>query len=279
MPTKAKLQKCANYNRCRRLAKGPYAKFCSQCFRTNAAMHGRLTSGNTRAMGKLGNIGNCHAHGRRWNKGNVDAKGNRGNVGNAHAHGNLENAGNAHGNPGNTGNVDAKGNLENAGNDHGNPGNTGSVDAKGNLENAGNAHGNPGNSGNVVIGVSKKGAGARSGVRRSAKKALVVKKKWLDLILAGKKTWEIRGRSTAKRGWIHFAESQAGGKLMGRARLVNCFPVPKKDFKRHFKKHLVPELSMVPYTTPHAWVFEDVEKFQKPFEYEHTQGAVVWVDV
>ena len=63
----------------------------------------------------------------------------------------------------------------------------------------------------------KKDAGKRSGLRRSAKKALVVKKKWLDLILAGRKTWEIRGSSTSKRGWIHFAESQAGGKLRGRA--------------------------------------------------------------
>ena len=32
-----------------------------------------------------------------------------------------------------------------------------------------------------------KGAGKRSGVRRSAKRALVLKKKWLDLILAGQK--------------------------------------------------------------------------------------------
>ena len=36
-------------------------------------------------------------------------------------------------------------------------------------------------------GRAKKSAGERSGVKRSAKKALVVKKKWLDLILAGLK--------------------------------------------------------------------------------------------
>ena len=92
-----------------------------------------------------------------------------------------------------------------------------------------------GNEGKVSKGAIKKGAGARSGVRRSAKRALVVKKKWLDLILAGQKKWEIRGSSTAKRGWIHFAESQAGGKLMGRARLVDCFPVSPSLFKRNFR--------------------------------------------
>ena len=44
-------------------------------------------------------------------------------------------------------------------------------------------------------GWAKKSAGQHSGVRRSAKKALVVKKKWLDLILAGLK----RGRSADAR--------------------------------------------------------------------------------
>ena len=36
---------------------------------------------------------------------------------------------------------------------------------------------------------------------------------------------------------------------------------------------------MIPYQKPHAWVLEDAERFEKPFEYEHKQGAVVWVDV
>ena len=121
--------------------------------------------------------------------------------------------------------------------------------------------------------------GKRSGIRRSATRALIVKKKWLDLIFAGRKTWEIRGNSTSKRGWIHFAESQAGGKLTGRARLVNSIPIPKESFQRHYRKHYVPSLSMVPYRKPHAWVFKDAEKFEKPFEYEHKQGAVIWVDV
>ena len=38
-------------------------------------------------------------------------------------------------------------------------------------------------------GKVKKSAGKRSGLGRSAKRALVVKKTWLDLILAGRKTW------------------------------------------------------------------------------------------
>ena len=60
-----------------------------------------------------------------------------------------------------------------------------------------NARCNLGNAGNVKKGKVKKNAGKRSGLRRSAKRALVVKKKWLDLIFAGRKTWEIRGSSTS----------------------------------------------------------------------------------
>ena len=170
---------------------------------------------------------------------------------------------------------------ESSGNLNGNPGNAGNSRGRGTLRNAGNSvpRRNLGNAGNVKKGKVKKDAGKRSGLRRSAKKALVVKKKWLDLILAGQKTWEIRGSSTSKRGWVHFAESQAGGKLRGRARLVNCFPVPTESFQRHYKKHCVPSLTMVPYVKIYAWVLEDAEEFEKPFEYEHKQGAVIWVDV
>ena len=101
----------------------------------------------------------------------------------------------------------------------------------------------------------------------------------LDRILAGRKTLEIRGSSTSKRGWIHFAESQAGGKLRGRARLVNCFCIPTESFHRHYKKHCVPSLSVVPYAKIYAWVLEDAEEFEKPFEFDQKRGAVIWVDV
>ena len=163
------------------------------------------------------------------------------------------------------------------GNANGSPGNAGN--SQGSPGNAGNSQGSPGNAGNVKKGKRKKMAGGRSGVRRSAKRALVVKKQWLDLILTGRKTWEIRGSSTTKRGWIHFAESQAGGKLMGRARLVSCHPVPRKSFDQQFDHHCVPCLDMVPYHPPYAWVLKDAEKFENPFEYKHKKGAVIWVDV
>ena len=174
--------------------------------------------------------------------------------------------GNSRGNPGNVGNL------------IGNPGNAGNSSASGTLMNVGNPTGSK-RKGNMKNGKEKKDAGKRSGLRRSAKKAIIVKKYWLNLILAGQKTWLIRGGTTLKRGWVHFVESEAGGMLRGRGRLVKCFRLPADSFHEHYSKHCVPRLTMVPYKTVYAWVFEDAEEFEKPFEYEHKQGAVIWVDL
>ena len=146
---------------------------------------------------------------------------------------------------------------------------------KGSLS-SGNSVGNPGNAGNVQTGSVKKKAGERSGARRSAKSVLVVKRRWLDKILAGQKTWEIRGGPTAKRGWIHFAQSGTTGKLMGRARLVGCHRVSRSSFEQNVSHHCVDSWDDVKYKKPYAWVLEDAERFERPFDYEYKKGAVIF---
>ena len=190
-------------------------------------------------------------------------------AGNAKAKGSPGNVGNAKGSPDNAGNAEAKGSPDNAGNAKGSPDNAGNAEAQG----------TPSNAGNMTEGIVKKAAGERSAVKRSARVALVVKKQWIDKILAGEKDWEIRGSATARRGWIHFAESKAGGTLVGRARLVDCIRVPKATFNSHVRRHCVRNVADVPYKSIFAWVFEDAERFTKPFVYKHSPGAVIWVKV
>ena len=125
-------------------------------------------------------------------------------------------------------------------------------------------------------GSVKKRAGERSGVRRSAKSVLVVKRRWLDKILVGRKTWEIRGGPTAKRGWIHFAQSGFTGKVMGRARLVGCHRVSRSSFEQKVRHHCVDSWDDVKYKKPYAWVLEDAERFERPFDYNHKRGAVIF---
>ena len=133
--------------------------------------------------------------------GNADAKGKTGNAGNADAKGKTGNAGNADakGKTGNAGNADAKGKTGNAGN----------ADAKGKAGNVGNP--------------DAKGAGKRSGVRRSAKRGLIVKKKWLDLILAGQKEvgdpWQFDSKARldslrGEPGWRQVDGPRTPGRLL-----------------------------------------------------------------
>ena len=233
------------------------SKLCRFCFKTKAAVSGTQSAGNAKAKGSPGNAGNAKAEGSPDNAGNAEAQGS------------PDNAGNANGSPGNAGNAEAKGSPDNVGNANGSPDNAGNAEAKG----------SPGNAGNMTEGIVKKAAGERSAVKRSARIALVVKKQWIDKILAGEKDWEIRGCATARRGWIHFAESKAGGTLVGRARLVDCIRIPKATFNSHVRRHCVRNVADVPYKNIFAWVFEDAEHFAKPFDYKHTLGAVIWVKV
>ena len=116
-------------------------------------------------------------------------------------------------------------------------------------------------------------------MKRSAKFALVVKKHWLDKILAGEKDWEIRGCSTTRRGWVHFAESKGGGILVGRARLTGCIRISNRDmFESRICRHHIAKFADVPYKTIFAWVLEDAERFAEPFVYKHKRGAVIWVN-
>ena len=109
---------------------------------------------------------------------------------------------------------------------------------------------------------------------------LIIKKKWLDLILAGKKTWEIRGCKTTIRGKIALIESGTG-MIVGEAELVDVIgPLSKNDLLINTKRHRVPTESIklgVQYAKPHAWALKNAKRYQKPKSYTHPQGAVIWV--
>ena len=92
---------------------------------------------------------------------------------------------------------------------------------KGNKGNKG-GHGVTGNMGNINKGTKKKVAGKRSGLKRATKDLLLIKNPWLQLILRKRKTCEIRGSITHKRGLIHLGLSGSGGEIHGQARVTGC---------------------------------------------------------
>jgi len=167
------------------------------------------------------------------------------------------------------GNIEAKGSI----------GNRGNIKAKGSTDNQGNieAKGSMNNRGNTSVGRSKKAAGKRSALRRCSKMVLVLKAPWLQLILSGKKTWEIRGTQTKQRGTIHLALSGAGGQIAGQCRITKSYAINRKTLSKHFTKHRIGDLGIVTYRKPHVWEISHVRRYKQPFVYDHPQGAVNWV--
>lgn len=106
---------------------------------------------------------------------------------------------------------------------------------------------------------------------------LIVRKPWIDLILDGEKTWEIRGNDTKKRGRILLAESGTG-LVMGSAELYHTCILLKEDFEAYHRKHRIEaEFEELPYKNPHIWWLRHPNRFEKPVPYVHPQGAVIWV--
>lgn len=153
------------------------------------------------------------------------------------------------------------------GNVAGNPGNRGNANAAGKLDNEGNGK----------IGCQKRAAGRRSWLKRQTSDVLIIKGSWLELILKGKKVWEIRGTKTKKRGIIHLARSGAGKLIFGSASLVSCFEISREAFKRNMKKHRISDFREVKYPKMHAWVLRNVRRYDKPLRYRHPRGAMIWV--
>lgn len=108
---------------------------------------------------------------------------------------------------------------------------------------------------------------------------LIVKPKWLNLILDGKKDLEIRGSLTNKRGRIGLIES-GSGEIKGFVDIVCSYPIDRDLFEANRSRHCIDaEYDKLPYQKPCAWVFQNPVRFKKPIKYKHPQGAVIWVKV
>lgn len=108
--------------------------------------------------------------------------------------------------------------------------------------------------------------------------ALIIKKNWLDLILDGSKTWQIRGNATIKRGRIALIESRSGT-VVDVAELAGVIgPLSRAEFARnHRKAGLLQPPTSLPYKRTFAWVLRNAVRLKKPVAYKHPAGAVIWV--
>jgi hypothetical protein len=109
--------------------------------------------------------------------------------------------------------------------------------------------------------------------------ALIIRKPWLDRILAGSKTWEIRGSRTKLRGTIGLIESRSGT-IVGLCELVDCRgPLTAAEFRRNASKAgMTPAgATLGGYKDTFAWIIANARRLKTPVPYKHPSGAVIWV--
>ena len=99
---------------------------------------------------------------------------------------------------------------------------------------------------------------------------LVLKRKWLDLIIEGRKVIEVRGMRLRAGAYLIGCK----GKAFARIRFGQAYEI-KTDahWKRLAKRHLV-ATPCRPYK--HTWAIpvENVEALSQPIPYHHPRGAV-----
>jgi hypothetical protein len=107
-------------------------------------------------------------------------------------------------------------------------------------------------------------------------RGLLIKKVWLDRILAGTKTWEIRSQRTTRRGPISLIQS-GSGTVVGTTEIVDVVgPLTLEELQQ-----AAPQAGFLatrlPYAKTYAWVLKDAKRLPEPVPYEHPTGAVIWV--
>ncbi|WP_109152946.1 ASCH domain-containing protein [Azospirillum sp. TSO5] len=113
-------------------------------------------------------------------------------------------------------------------------------------------------------------------------KGLIIREPWIDLILSGRKTWEMRTRPTSVRGLIALIR-KGSGVVCGVADLVGSHPPLDADgLAATQARHCIPptkfeEVIAAGWLAP--WELARARCLTGPVPYRHPSGAVTWVDL
>jgi len=110
-------------------------------------------------------------------------------------------------------------------------------------------------------------------------KGLIIKKPWIDFILDGMKSWEIRGSNTKIRGEIELIQS-GSGLVVGKVDLIDCKELSLSEYQSSSDKHQIYDgLDSLPYKRTFAWIIKNPIRYKKPRPYKHPNGAIIWVNL
>ena len=128
---------------------------------------------------------------------------------------------------------------------------------------------------------------------------LIIKEKWLNLILSGEKIWEVRGSACHKEqgtriGLIQSGTSEIACEMAqkalgmpldsnyllcrGQAVFMGCFPLTKEIYEQFRERHcIVLPYEKLPYKKPYVWVLRRAMSYEKPVPVKYPKGAVIWL--
>lgn len=106
--------------------------------------------------------------------------------------------------------------------------------------------------------------------------AIPIREPWIDMILDGLKTWEIRSKFTKKIGPVALIRSKSGT-VVGTAKLSKVIEITASLGRANARKMGMNPADGADCEGLYAWVLEDVVKFKTPVPYKHPSGAVTWV--
>ena len=109
---------------------------------------------------------------------------------------------------------------------------------------------------------------------------LIIKKEWLDLILSGKKTLEIRGHDTKKLNEPIYLLESGSHRVRTICKIKSSTLMTYQNWDK-YKKNACLDISFVGlnkrYHTAYAWEIAEIEPIEDIWYYAHPKGAVIWV--
>ena len=112
-------------------------------------------------------------------------------------------------------------------------------------------------------------------MQHSEMRCLKIDDKWVNLILKGSKTLEIRRTNTTIREQIALG-NKGKKRVVGYAKIVDSIEMTVEDLKKHNDKHQANDF-LEEYAngreTLFAWVLEDIEIELNPKPYSYSTGS------
>ena len=109
-------------------------------------------------------------------------------------------------------------------------------------------------------------------VPKVGQRIMVLRQPWLDYILDGSKTMELRGRRYRMgHAWLGM-----GGSIYGRVNVVGAVSLTTEEFRAREQEHRWPANADAPYKTLWGLMLADVVRLPEPLPYWRPQCAIGW---